>query len=621
MPTEDRKKGVFETLSKYGQIINEEIYISSIAEVQKELESSIWKAEDIVKDFTYHKLTHSQGVLDKAILVMSQGQTNKLDAKECYILTMAALLHDVGMCVDISKQSKVLKRAKELGATSEPSKLDIKDISVQKYIRQNHNYLAVAYIEEKFSDIPEVDLIKECCLYHRGKSLQSINELEESHKKLVALFRLADELDIGVERISQGNKNECSRNAESQSYWELNEREEININENNGVSLVIYINEDDSKKNDVMNLMERTINSFKQKNGALFSILCSVGIKVYFDEFNSSVKVDATINERKIESCTKEFREFLYESLADRKVEKIIDNKIKLYEENLEEGNYLYKNYATVLMLPDEDKYVFFFYKEYKILVENDGYRGQVLCQKNKNIEMDNALYGAMDNLSLSVSDKCQSVKFDTYSRKRNSDGNWGEFCQTKFSETAQGRGYLGFVIQYQEFNQTCNDNLIDLDYNVGDEIGILYKYEIPRKLWGNFLRRRISCFYENAKVDLMIDSRYKDRLKCKKIKVHKAEQSASKENLKKLYDVLTIKPVDYKDTILGEMSINSWENEYKLNSESVSCYSVQLPVEQQLKYEKLEHYVVEWDSPEIFAEQADEQKTSGNDMSKISRG
>ncbi|MDR3293130.1 MAG: HD domain-containing protein, partial [Clostridiales bacterium] len=274
----------------------------SLVKTQKGLLSSFWSenATTLVKDFTYHKLTHSKGVLKK-ILTIVKNVDLELSSDDYFILAMSALLHDIGMSIDILIHDDIQQCAiKNYHATHEPSKLIAADPNFQKYIRDNHNALSAAYCDLKLDislDIlskEQKQAIIDCCLYHRNLNesfftVEAINKLTKN-QLLVALFRMGDELDIGTERISQGEQTAFNRPAESESYWELNKREKITISASNDVKLNIYVNNEDSNRHNINKLMNGVISDFNKKNGGLFAILCRLGVRISFNVFDSGVE-------------------------------------------------------------------------------------------------------------------------------------------------------------------------------------------------------------------------------------------------------------------------------------------------------------------------------------------
>ena len=623
-------------LKKYGKTLTSE-QESNLVKIQNELEKSFWAegAPEIVKEFTFHRLTHSKCVLDQ-ILKIAKHVDYSLDADACYILSMAALLHDVGMSIDISKKSDVLKIATDkYKAPSEPAKLDISSVEVQTYIRNIHNALSAAYCDIILKDSDKgKKAIIDCCLYHRNiklenKNLYSIKDIHANVREnqlLIALFRMGDELDIGLERISIGMQDDFARNDESESYWELNKREKITIGADNDVTLKIFINKKDSERSDIAKLMNEVINNFNRKNGPLFSLLCKLGLRISFNIHDSKVEEKEELDSKILKACAQSFVAFLRKQLTDTEYDQIIKNKIALYERNLEDGMEVLKNNATVFFDPNKKTYVFFMYKCLKILDSDRGYRGQVLCQKAQDNNLDSELYKKMNRLSL-LSDKDplgeierRCIRFEAYSCKRNIDGNWGEYIKTKCEETANGLGFLRFFITFEKFvGDKKHDRKATLQYKVGDEIGVLYKYEIPLEYWGDFLRRTISCFYEDAQIDLIIHKEYEDKLQINECELLKGIKEGNEEKNAELPNVQSQK-LEYSSTWLGKQGIIEWENKYNFADDKLICYSYKLPVETMRlsSFKDLYAFKLYWDAEKIF-DIKDDTQSKGTGISSAS--
>ncbi|MDR3293384.1 MAG: hypothetical protein LBT20_04685, partial [Clostridiales bacterium] len=330
------------------------------------------------------------------------------------------------------------------------------------------------------------------------------------------------------------------------------------------------------------------------------------------------------LDDQELKQCPQNFVTWLSGRLTETAQEEEIRNKMILYERSLEGGMEVLKNNATVLFYPNDKKYVFFIYKALKILDSDRGYRGQVLCQKAQEVKKDSQIYKNLNRLSLldtkgpSGQKNRRCIKFEAYTRKRQSDGNWSIYRKTKCEETANGLGFLRFLISFERDDET--NGVADLGYSTGDEIGVLYKYEIPLEYWGNFLRRTISCFYEDAMLDLIMPIEYKDRLNRFECELFKGSKDGKQERKEILDPPVAPDDVVYSETWLGKQKIIEWNKTYCLLDDAVVCFSYKLPVEdmRRTKFRELYPFKLYWDANKIF-DKPGEKQTNGTGISAAS--
>ena len=158
-------------------------------------------------DFTDHSLLHSMDVLYFANHLLGH-QVEQLNAYECYTLIMSCYLHDIGMGVP----EKLFDEFKDqLDLTEYYRKYP--NAAPPKLIRDMHNEFSGLFIKKyaDMFDIPSDDLcfaIVQVSRGHRKTDLYDVKEYPDIKTDkgvirtsyLSAVLRLADEIDVGVDR-------------------------------------------------------------------------------------------------------------------------------------------------------------------------------------------------------------------------------------------------------------------------------------------------------------------------------------------------------------------------------------------------------------------------------------
>ncbi|HLZ89609.1 MAG TPA: HD domain-containing protein, partial [Puia sp.] len=86
-------------------------FVASIEACEKEATPILQGFITNFPDYTDHSINHSKKVLAYSEFVL-EDQLNKLNEDEVYILLMAGLLHDIGMC-PTNKMKKKINESKE----------------------------------------------------------------------------------------------------------------------------------------------------------------------------------------------------------------------------------------------------------------------------------------------------------------------------------------------------------------------------------------------------------------------------------------------------------------------------------------------------------------------------
>lgn len=163
--------------------------------------------------FTLHGKNHINNMLNIADILFENGI--ELNKTEAFYLCIAICIHDLGMVVSLSD-----KTINEISGGLP----QISDTTyVNNFIRDNHHGLIDNYIEKHFDFLsslglnpPEIGIIKDIAKSHRKIPLESLNGYQ---KKIGALLRTIDELDIGPERAPIEFLRENYKEMDSVSCW------------------------------------------------------------------------------------------------------------------------------------------------------------------------------------------------------------------------------------------------------------------------------------------------------------------------------------------------------------------------------------------------------------------
>ena len=175
--------------------------------LQKMLESFLPR----FPDFTDHTMLHSLDVLEYCNLLLGKEQIERLTAAECYVLIMSCYLHDIGMGIS-------QKNYEELSV-----KIDFGDYfdthsreDINTTIRAFHNEFSGLFVRKyaELFDIPCEEMVfavVQTCRGHRKTDLFDEKEYYDLVTPygnirtafLAALIRLADEIDVGIDRNSE----------------------------------------------------------------------------------------------------------------------------------------------------------------------------------------------------------------------------------------------------------------------------------------------------------------------------------------------------------------------------------------------------------------------------------
>lgn len=161
-------------------------------------------------EYTDHTDLHVLTVVENCNRLIREQDVERLSADELYILLMSCYLHDVGMGI---REKDYEPFCRELGLDDHP---DVKDSGeIPQFIRKHHHEFSGCYIR-KYADLLDLPseehtfAIVQVGTGHRKTDLFDPGEYPEAMPLpggktaclpyLAAILRLADELDVAVER-------------------------------------------------------------------------------------------------------------------------------------------------------------------------------------------------------------------------------------------------------------------------------------------------------------------------------------------------------------------------------------------------------------------------------------
>ncbi len=175
--------------------------------LQKMLESFLPR----FPDFTDHTILHSMDVLKYSNMLLGEKQIERLSAAECYVLIMSCYLHDIGMGIN-QKNYVELSQKIDFGDYFETHSRE----DTETIIRDFHNEYSGLFIRKyaQLFDIPCEEMVFAIVQVSRGhRKTELLDEKEYPvlmspygiirTALLAAVIRLADEIDVGVDRNSE----------------------------------------------------------------------------------------------------------------------------------------------------------------------------------------------------------------------------------------------------------------------------------------------------------------------------------------------------------------------------------------------------------------------------------
>ncbi len=194
------------SLEKHLIEIDSSLY-SKFQETKTEITLLLTKYSSNFPEYTDHSSSHTLEVFQIASELLSDEEIHLLNSDETYILSMACLLHDVGMCVPENK-IKEIEGSEEILAYKESHP----NITTEIFIRDIHHRLSKKFIidEHYLLKIPSKKYAEAIGIVAEGHRKVDLSDFEifdphyfaKSGKQIVCLpyiaciLRIADELDV-----------------------------------------------------------------------------------------------------------------------------------------------------------------------------------------------------------------------------------------------------------------------------------------------------------------------------------------------------------------------------------------------------------------------------------------
>lgn len=258
--------------------------------------------------YTDHSSKHTLEVFQISSDILSNEEVERLNADEIYILSMASLLHDVGMCLPED-------RIKELIDSDEFTKYrqSHPNLSTEEYIRDIHHQLSHKFIIHEWISlkIPSIKYAKAIGLVAEGHRKVELGNFEiydpqffaKSGKEFVCLpylaciLRIADELDVTNSRTPRLlTKYYMPQNEESIREWNkhiatsqrnyLNNKVIFEVDCSNQ-SIYAALQDQFDKIQNVINYCQKVIRSIPHINQYSYSLgLSAVDVRYSFLGFH-----------------------------------------------------------------------------------------------------------------------------------------------------------------------------------------------------------------------------------------------------------------------------------------------------------------------------------------------
>jgi|GEM_PF-3255706 len=268
---------------------------TSLAAIRQSAED-IWAtdAPRIVQDYTDHGITHSERLAGFAAKLLEANEGRSLSAQQMYLLLAGIYIHDVGMQCDVVRFPEIKTRAEALGA-----KFDIEftaqttsgySIDEQKAIRNNHQYLAAAWIDYAYrtgktalgpavKTIPDelVTDLTHVCMHHAKLPITDcplmLRFYPNQRKQLIAaLLRFADELDVDGHRVNIETVKNFRLDPSNAVYWWLHNRTRVIFSAHNVILLTVRLHPDDAKEYGSF-VHTAFVTEFQRKNRPVLDVL------------------------------------------------------------------------------------------------------------------------------------------------------------------------------------------------------------------------------------------------------------------------------------------------------------------------------------------------------------
>ncbi len=295
------------SLEKHLKAIDTSLF-SKFQETKSEVDLLLQKYSSNFQEYTDHSSSHTLEVFKIASELLTEEEIQLLEGDETYILAMACLLHDIGMCIP-EKKIKEISNSEEILAYKESHP----NLSNEEYIRNIHHSLSNKFINEEweFLKIPTrkyavaIGLVAEG---HRKVDLGDFDNYDpeffaKSGKETVCLpylaciLRIADELDVTNSRTPKlltkyympNNKTSIREWLKHMSTSQRNYKNNLVLFEVDCSDQNIYaaLQDQFDKIQNVINYSQKIIRSIPPIKGKSYKLnLSNVEVKYNFIGFN-----------------------------------------------------------------------------------------------------------------------------------------------------------------------------------------------------------------------------------------------------------------------------------------------------------------------------------------------
>ncbi|MBD5155598.1 MAG: hypothetical protein HDT15_11200 [Oscillibacter sp.] len=479
---------------------------SIIEQLCDQLQDVIWRNTivDAMKNYTDHKLEHSYRVLKRALDITDNAsncypQFQNLSKNEVYVLSFAALLHDI--CMSGHPKMEMDQNIMEYFDEKKRSYINFQDYPndpsyytdvQQNEIRKYHTYFAIAKIKLALAEethnlhkaickIPEelLDYIYILIKFHSKESLSEIPEavagskIEDVRLPFIAvLFRLADELDLGEDRDIEAARRQGMPD-KSKAYWELDYRLQVSISTFNYIDIKFCANKSDIEN--YKELFDKLVKDHIEKNEELVYRLHENNLIIRYNKFGSFTKTDNS-KESISPSVIRELKKIC--NFGNSALESV-NSRIAFLESNAMNGFRLKKNYMGLVMPYVGDIYKLYVYKEFELLKDKDS----IKCK----IHINN-----INKIFASALDK-DTLKLNAYISYKSHQNTFKDFIKCDIiDEISAGEEYLQFRLHFYAYK---HGEKVKLPIKKGDIIAIFYTYQVYCAHYGNELVRKSGIF------------------------------------------------------------------------------------------------------------------------------
>jgi molecular chaperone HtpG len=186
-------------------------HYSNLEKTKEKVKHLLQKYTANFPTYTDHSIEHTQQVMNLAADLLNENEILNLNDDEIYVLCMACILHDVGMCIPEDKINEIA----ETEDIANYRKIN-PDLPVEIFIRNIHHILSQKFIinEWKNLDIPSEKYAYAISLIAQGHRKVNLSDFDIYEPKyyvkngrdfvclpyLSCIIRIADELDITNQR-------------------------------------------------------------------------------------------------------------------------------------------------------------------------------------------------------------------------------------------------------------------------------------------------------------------------------------------------------------------------------------------------------------------------------------